>query len=343
MGAVLSRRVSTRAIQVAEWSMMAILLLVSLMVGMRDSGTGVDTKNYLFHYEKIQDCECLLDYEFGFEALTWAVAMAGVSPQGYLVFLSLMQMILLWVVGGKIAGPNAGESNKLKVRATVIIFFLLSPLFLSAQINAIRQGTAAIGILFAVSGLYEQNYRQFALWCLVSVSVHYSSVLYLLALSLLALPAFVAYAAFSASFLLYVTGVSEKVIEWLSGAANLGVYELIKLYGITADYRGGVRLDFAAASLAFLLVGLLLRGLAPVMLRPRVDYYLRVYTCLMLPFLWLGWAAFSNRYAYSPWLVMSCVVGIGMFPRVRKLAPGVFATGVAIAGVIYSGRFFGVI
>lgn len=327
--------------RLAEMVTASVLLVLGLAVGLRDFGVGTDTYNYIFAYQKLQLCRCMeFAFEPGFEAIGWSLAIAGASPQAYLVAIAMLQLVLLWMVSGWVGGTDVDERERFKVRASILLFFLLSPLFLSAQINAMRQGTAAIAVLFACAHLYERRYRAFAAWAVLSVLLHYSSILYVATLALLLLPPVFAYLAFALSFVLYLTGVTEQAIHWLSTALGLGVYELVKLYAATVDYQTGIRYDFAIASALFLFAGVALRAIARKELRPRIDFFLKAYACLMLPFLWLGWAVFSNRFAYTPWLIMSCVIGIGIFPRLHRLAPSVFAAFVVAAGALYLVRLW---
>jgi hypothetical protein len=60
-----------------------------------------------------------------------------------------------------------------------LMFLFLSPMFVNASINAVRQGLAALLVFTALLAFHRRQWRNFIVYGALASSFHYSSLLYL--------------------------------------------------------------------------------------------------------------------------------------------------------------------
>lgn len=304
-----------------------ITFTLSLLIGQRDLDAGTDTRNYVSAYEELRSCNCFPGrHEPGFEAISLLPATMGAPSSFYLWYLSAVGLLMTWIVLGQMASFEDGVRQRVKFFAYVFAWILLSPLFLSAQTNGIRQGVAAIALGGVLVSYERGNVKQAALWGLMALSLHVTSILYLLSLSLLRTPRALRIAVLSAAALFYTVGASEYIVMHLSSIFRVPVYDIVAGYGERAAlyYRSGPRLDFVVATLAGVLLVSVVAYLLDTVTRHRVKFYLDSVMCMSLPFLLMGWGYYSNRYLFTPWLIISLSIGVATFGLARKL-PSYFA------------------
>jgi hypothetical protein len=242
---------------------------------------------------------------------------------------------MMWYVG-RMAGLFLHEQRaRVKVAAATTCLFLLSPLFVSAQINALRQGMAALSLLIMVIHFSEGRRRVALLWAGAAISLHYTSVMYIATLSFMAVSIWILLGILFASFLLYVTGFTQSLVAAASSFTGLPLYQMLMDYGSRAEYTTGIRLDFAIASMLFLIIAVVIKRLSPQNVKQRLDLLARVYMCFIIPFFWLGWGAFSDRYAYTAWFMMSMVGGLGLYGQLKRLPPMAFYAMTLLSGVTF--------
>ena len=117
--------------------------------------------------------------------------------------------------------------------------------------------------------------------------------------------------------LLYLSGLSEKIIHTLSSLTSLDVYAMVNNYGpVGYKSKSGVRWEFAIFTLMVgALFDLLSRYYFTKDHREIFRPLLKVYWVFVLPFFLLGFARFSDRYLLCGWLFLSpiCAVFTGFF------------------------------
>lgn len=333
----------------ATWTPLRIVVLASivsvlgLVVGSRGVDVGTDTVQYIGNFGELKFCQCLDPiFEPGFQLLTLTLAELGASPRVYLMSLSAAGLLLVFAVSrsvGLLAEDFGLERNT--VADWTLMLFLVSPFFISSQINLVRQGLAA---LLVINGLFawlrSRHAVAVALFGL-SVSIHFTAVMLIALLSLVGLSLRWLLGITLGLALLYLAGMSETLLRSASALTGLGIYEAVALYADWADYRAGVRRDFLVFSLGLAAVILLgMRSCRDSGARQLVAIHLKVYLLWLWPFFLLGFANFANRYAFNAWLYFS-VAGAGLLaagtgPQISREARLFGVVGCAAVGAVFA-------
>lgn len=274
------------------------LLILLILVALRDPSIGTDTENYLSNYSEVLRCACITDtFEIGFQFLVYIISRFSAPEEVYLFLVALFSVLILSYFVKRVC---AKESQYITLSILII-----SPFFSSVLINGVRQGLAAM-IIFLAGTYWDKNKIIFFVLLLLSVTIHKSSVLILPFLILMYMKVSVVYVVFLLISVLYGFGFTQYLVYEMSEFSGLDLYDRVYSYNVNAEYRRGVRLDF----LTFFLLGVNLAFFLYYYNRERVllfypayETLLKFYVVLVMPFLWLGWAAYSNRYAFYGFLI----------------------------------------
>ena len=299
-----------------------VFTMISVVVGIRDLDVGTDTRTYVQIYESILNSVKTIEFEPGFHALSLISASMKLSGSSYLVLLSFLQFLLIIFAVKKMATFLDYGRNSAKFSLILISFFIISPFFLSAQINAIRQGIGAILLIYAAVTYLQKEYFSFIVWVLLALSFHFSSAIYALLIPLLSLGKKNILLITLLFFVLYVTGLSELIVKAFSNVTGLPVHAYIVEYKALHGYRSGVRLDFALFSIilpisAYAFVNLFLRRELK-----KITSAISIYLIFLIPFWIFGWGDYSNRYAFNAWLFIPFFISIAIYPYLRRFSFG---------------------
>lgn len=310
--------------------LLTVFLVVTVLVGVRDLSVGTDTLNYANNFLSIQSCNCFPGrLEPGFQIFTWLLAITSLGTGFYFFSVSLSIFVIVYHLSSRVGGLLGGE--QWKVKYWILICLLVSPFFVSANINTIRQGLASFFVFFAMFALVERKWRSFCLYSIVSISFHYfSGVLVLLSLALF----------FSLPFLLMITGglsviyglgFSAVIVKFVSDFTGLGIYSFVMDYMAGAEYRSGVRFDFLVFSWFWVVF---FWAVSVFFLKPeqRRSFRLlvKIYLILLIPFFLFGFGNYSNRYLYPAWLFLPFIMG-GLIGTLRFSVRG---ASVVLPGVL---------
>lgn len=287
------------------------------IVGTRPLDIGTDTATYAQFYERLGQGPVETRLEPGFVALSTAMNQLGLDVTGYQAALFATMLLTVFVavhVYHQALGRPRGELGLL---AAALMLLFVSPMFVNASINAVRQGLAALLIFAALLSFQQRRWWPFVVLGAVACSMHLSSVLYLLCAPVLLLrPRWLGAIAVLA-FLAYVTGLSAIAVR--TGAPAL--HEFVMEYTANERTRSGVRVDFAVFSLFWFLLARLALPLVRTPLRDAVRDSTSVYLVMLLPFFAVGWGFFSNRYLLPAWLsaslMLAAVVRFNRIPALR--------------------------
>lgn len=297
--------------------------LVAVWVGLRPPNIGTDTANYLSFYNDVLSCQCMPgEFEVGFEVVAYLFALFDSGSAAFLCSLSLLNFILVLWVSSKAARYYSSGRDSRKFILVVMAAFLVSPFFLNSQINIIRQGLSALFLFHAVFDMRNGRTLRVLVWSLLSLSFHFTAALSLLSLFLLLLGRRVVLASTVMMFLAYASGGTEAFVIYFSNVSGLDIYSRISGYAAGAEYKAGVRLDFAAFSIAIPVLAKL-AGHFQRSYSEYIDWAVGVYLSILMPFWFFGWANYSDRFAFTAWLFASIALSIGLMPLVRKLSLGV--------------------
>jgi len=193
--------------------------------------------------------------------------------------------------------------NRFVFLATVFVLLFLSPVMVNASINLIRQGVASFLVILAMMAFLQKRWVIFSIAALTSVGFHYSSIVFLVIAPLLLLGDRIVFRLVSVLFLVYISGYSDALVLTVSP----DVYNYVVGYVEGADYRAGVRLDFAVVSIVFLLSLIISVKLVRPDFRQKARLVISVYSVLLIPFFLVGFGNFSNRFLLPAWLSLSLI------------------------------------
>jgi hypothetical protein len=299
-----------------------LILVISLLVANRDIGTGVDTYSYLLNFERIVACDCLsLEFfEPGFQGLTWISAKVGLTSSQYFLVLSALFNVTLFSFI-KIYGQSFG--NAVAARAPFYlyisaIFVFSSNFYLTALINGIRQGMAAPFIFLGAMFFLQRRWLWFGLVLIVAISLHKSSIMYFSFFPLLIFKARTSAITLVVAAFFYWTGLSETIVHEASRLTNVPIYTMIVEYSDTGLYEG-FNIFFFLYSLLPLAVMAIGRGVTGRVLESGFSTIsFRIYSVLILPYLFFGFSGYANRYAFTAWLFLPVFLGSFVYSMFKK-------------------------
>lgn len=293
----------------ARWGL-AILLLIAVavfgcwLVGTRPMDIGTDTPVYAGFFERLGHGDSQTRLEPGFVAVSYLLTKIGVGVNGYLAALFGLMLVTVWVSTRKYFSYLGGTRGYLTFLSASMMLLFLSPMFVNASINAIRQGLAALLVFTALLSFHKRQWWQFAWYGALATSLHYSSLLYLAFAPALFLHTKTLRYAGAVGLLVYCSGLSELIVQ----ALTPGIHALVMDYAARTELRAGTRIDFAVFSAFwYVLPHLLAPALRPPY-RERILDSTAVYLVMLLPFFAIGWGYFSNRYLLPAWLAVSLIL-----------------------------------
>jgi hypothetical protein len=287
----------------------AAFLFSDLIVGLRSIDVGTDTYVYAEVFRELRGGPIQTRFEPGFLLVTRVLSVLGFSLQTYqcvLFGLLLLMVVLAARHYFRYLGATRGYMTFL-IAGLSLLF--VSPMFVNASINAVRQGLAALPVFIALLAFHQRQWRTFFIYGVIGTCFHYSSLLYLAFAPLLLLNLKLLRIAAIVAFVAYCTGLTMIVVR----AAVPALYNAVMDYSLGAKYKSGVRLDFAAFSIFWYALPFMLSGLVRKPFNTRIQDSTAVYLVMLLPFFLVGWGNFSNRYLLSSYLAISLMVGAIFF------------------------------
>ena len=311
-----------RTLPSATGTVLSVLLIAAVsvfacwVVGSRPLDIGTDTATYAQFYEALGSGPLETRLEPGFVALSTALHRLGLDITGYQTALFatmlLTVFVAVYVYHQALGRPRGG----LGLLSAGLMLLFVSPMFVNASINALRQGLAALPVFAALLSFQQRRWWAFAVLGAVACSLHLSSALYLVCAPLLLLRERWLGALAVLAFVAYVTGLSAIVVR--TGAPAL--HEFVMEYTANERTRSGVRVDFAVFSVFWYVLARLALPMVRAPLRDAMRESTSVYLVMLLPFFAVGWGFFSNRYLLPAWLAASLVLGaVLQFNRLAAL------------------------
>ncbi|HEX5306314.1 MAG TPA: EpsG family protein [Dyella sp.] len=293
-----ARAVVTLLLLAAAW------LAATAVVSLRAEDVGTDTHIYAWVFLAMRHGEVATRFEPGFVALTRISSSLGMGVVGYQATLFLVLLTGAAVTARKYLGYLGSHREFLTFLSAVTVLLFVSPMFVNASINAVRQGLAAPLVFAALLAFHRRQWRSFLLLGALASSLHYSSLIYLGFAPVLLLKLRTQRILAAVAFLAYCSGLSMLAVRTLAPP----VYGAVMSYSSGAVYRAGVRLDFAVFSLFWYLLPFLAARLVREPFDERIKRSAAVYMTMVLPFLAVGWGNYSNRYLLMPWIAASFIV-----------------------------------
>lgn len=310
-----------RSADVAARTALSLILLAAVavfacwLVGTRSPDIGTDTHTYAGFFEALGQGTAETRLEPGFVYLSYLLWKLDVGVTGYQTALFALMLVTVAVSSHRYFGYLGERRGYLGFLGVALMLLLVSPMFVNASINAVRQGLAALLVFTALLSFRERKWLGFVLYGAVASSLHLSSLLYLAFAPLLLFGARSQRLVAAAAFALYVSGLSLVLVR----GALPGLYELVMSYTPNRYYRSGVRWDFAVFSIFWYLLPYLLSPLIRAEHRERIKDSTGIYLVMTLPFFAIGWGYFSNRYLLPAWLSASLILAAVVYHN--RLAP----------------------
>ncbi|HJS35408.1 MAG TPA: EpsG family protein [Pseudoxanthomonas sp.] len=321
-----------------RWLGVTWLLVVAMfgcwLVGSRPLDIGSDTATYAGFFESLDQGVPETRLEPGFAYLSYGLRLLGLGVPGYqaVLFALLLVGVAIAVRINHRAFPPTQAYPTLLCASLLLLF--ISPMFVNASINAIRQGLAAPLVFAALLCFRQRRWRGFVLLGVLAASLHVSSLLYLACAPALLLKPNLLRAMAVLAFLAYVSGLSMKVV----GTMSPTLYATVMEYTANDNYRAGVRIDFAVFTMFWYLVMLAVSPWIQPAARRPLQESASVYLVMVLPFFAIGWGYFSNRYLLPGWLAVSLILAAaGCYSRLAPLRqPLLLGAGLGAAcGVLF--------
>ncbi|MCW7553163.1 EpsG family protein [Endozoicomonas gorgoniicola] len=288
-----------------------MIFLVCLTVGFRELDVGTDTRQYYEYFSNIVRFGLYESrMEPGFTYLTYISSLISDQHFFYFFTLNLLLNATLYTSINRITL----YLNPDRVWPTILFCFaclFLSSFYLVASVNGIRQGLAAPFLFISAVSILERRYYNFIIMAILSFSFHYSSLFYLLSLSLLLLRLRSCLIAFLLIAIAYPFGLSEKFVSLVSSLLGLNLYSDIIHYGEHAQSLYGFQLDFYLYSCLTVLFAITyISYFCNSSIKEKMLNIVKIYISLLTPYFILGFGGFSNRFAYTAWIFFPILLGV---------------------------------
>lgn len=320
--------ITTNARLMLSMMLIAIVcLFADVLVGTRSIDVGTDTYVYAGFFHELRGGPVSTRFEPGFLLITRALAGIGFSVEAYQCVLFGLLLLMAIVAARHYFDYLGSTRGYLTFLTAALALLFISPMFVNASINAVRQGLAALPVFTALLAFHQRQWRSFFIWGVIATSFHYSSLLYLAFAPLLLLNLKLLRIAAMLGFIAYCTGITQMVVR----AAVPALYNAVMDYELAAKYKSGVRIDFAVFSIFWYVLPFMLSNVVRKPFSTRIKDSTAVYLVMLLPFFAIGWGNFSNRYLLSAYLAISMMVAAIFFhSRLSLLRNSIFLRGLLL-------------
>jgi hypothetical protein len=305
-------RRSADAVGGAVLSMLLLAVVAAFgcwLIGTRPPEIGTDTRTYAGFFEALNRDSIETRLEPGFVYLSLALWKLGVGVTGYQTALFALMLATVVISTRRYFNYLGDHRGYLTFLGVAVMLLFISPMFVNASINAVRQGLASLLVFTALLSFQQRRWGSFVIVGALASSLHMSSLMYLVFAPVLLFGARTQRVVAVAAFLLYVSGTSMVLIR----TALPTLYELVMAYTPNSYYRSGVRIDFAVFSIFWYALPHVLAPLVRSEVRDKIKNSTAVYLAMMLPFFAIGWGFFSNRYLLPAWLAISLILAAVVF------------------------------
>ena len=307
--------VQRRSTYIPATTTLSVLLLLAVglfgcwLVGTRPLDVGTDTQTYAGFFEGLSSGGGETRLEPGFVYLTWGLWKLGVGVIGYQTALFALMLCTIIVATRRYHDFLVGDDvlqrpGYLTFLGAAIMLLYVSPMFVNATINAVRQGLAALLVFASLLSFQRKQWWSFVLLGALASSLHLSSLLYLVFAPVQLFGTRMQRVIAVIAFVSYVSGLSTIVVRALIPS----LYELMMTYTPSQRSQVGVRIDFAVFSIFWYMLPYVLAPLVRAEYREKIKHSAAVYLVMTLPFFAVGWGYFSNRYLLPAWLSASLIL-----------------------------------
>jgi hypothetical protein len=314
--------------------LLAVASFATWLVATRPLSIGTDTKIYADFYAGVLQQPLETRLEPGFVALTLFLKKMGLGLAGYQAALFALLLATVVVSTREYYRYMGAACRYVTFLTATLMLLLLSPIFVNASINAVRQGLSALLVFTALMAFQRHEWWRFLLVGTAAAMLHYSALLYIaFAPALFMRPRQLLVVA-AIALLLYCSGATMHAVKVLSPQ----LYTTVMEYAQNHYFSPGVRVDFALFSITWYVLPFVLAPMIQPEHRDGIERSTSVYLVMLLPFFLFGWGYFSNRYLLPAWqaasLMLAAVVCHSRVPVLRS-APVIQCGLIIASGVFY--------
>lgn len=295
--------------------LIAPVFLMSWMIAGRDYSIGSDTYRYVALFYMIDYEGQYRISEPAFLALVKLSRLLYADPWALLYLCSLISALgsiaYFYMLFGRGRHPFI---DKYIVTALCMGFALSSPFFWNGQLNLMRAAMSA-PIAMSAGILFFRGRHGLGLSLIGLASLfHYSALLFMPFLILKWIPerrmVYIVFAGYAA----YLIGVSEIFFHFISYMVPGDYYYKVVDYGAGSEYKAGVRADFLLFSAGIYSFLLFFRKAS--LIGPDVLF---VASWSQMPFLLIGFMAYSDRLLFNYWMFAPVVPALMAFIILRRI------------------------
>lgn len=287
-------------------SLGGLMLAISLVVGWRQWVPGSDSYYYEGFFIRLLSGDRGGRYEVGFYYLT---VLASWLTSDVRVYFSLICAIFLALYSYFVwsFAVNEGRRNEyIGWLCCTIGALLWSSWFVVAVTNGLRQGLALAFSFIALSMILRRQWLGWVVFSVLSIGFHKSAALVVVSsLLLLASPSAIR-AVTLVACISYFLGLSELIFKPFVDAFGLGdSFGLDFAENVADPWYGFSWIVFGYSVGWWVIIYLFSLGCRTKRFGfVGGEQVISVYSVLLLPYFALGFAAYSNRYAYMAWLLL---------------------------------------
>lgn len=288
------------------------LFIIAYSLGFRASFVGSDTIDYIRVFKEYIVSGKAERFSWLFKVMMLSSSYISTNPQ-YLFFITIIINLFLIAVNSNLISRQLWKpTENLKFALIVFLISFVSPFFLAAQVNVIRQGLSISFIfLFYLLLLNRSSIISILLSGIIAQGFHPFSILFLLpAFGLIFSYKAIVKIVFAFAFI-YLTGAISYLVYQLSDIFNWPLYESIMHYGNDTYYVSGPRYKFIFFTLG---IGILsdLLGRYSLLAQNRESYFrlLKIYWLLTIPFFIIGFGRYSDRLLLPCWNFLPFIFAI---------------------------------
>jgi hypothetical protein len=283
------------------------ILIISYIIGTRDNSVGTDTQAYRKFYDLISlNLDTRISEPF-FLFLGKIAILFQFDSNSFLMLISVISFLSYLFFYYKLLElhNNSYESMRWIFILIALTLTIISPFFWNSQINVIRAGLSIPIFFISIFFYYQKNYLKAFIVLVLSVSTHFSILLFLPFLLFFKINIKKILVIFCILSLLYITGITQNIFIILSqkfySIGNLSYYFDNALN--ERGYKGGIRYDFWVFTAFFFFI--IYKYKKNTYLS---DFLIKFYFILTLPFLLLGYINFSDRLILAAWNLIPAII-----------------------------------
>lgn len=292
-------------------------LIISYVIGIRDSSIGSDTQAYKNFYNLIsQNIETRIS-EYFFLILAKTTAIFQLDSSIFLMavsFLSITMYIIFFYKLIEIYDIKLESTKWLFIYISLIIT-LISPFFWNSELNVIRVGLAIPIFLLSIVYFYKEFYLKGTIILLISIFTHFSMLLFLPFLLVFKLKNRSIFILFLTISLLYISGISQAIFIILSQKFyNIGALSYYFDNALNErGYKAGIRYDFWVFTSFFFVLLYKFKDNSNLS-----NFLIRLYFILFIPFLLIGYINFSDRLLLAVWSLIPATIGYLIIKKLKN-------------------------